>query len=195
MAMFGKRVSGKAGTDSSGRYDVTHPGSSPAQKRDAAESLARARAAMMGGSTSPAARPPIPGKPSVVKISSDGPAPQPPSDTRAARKANSPKAKEKALKKINKKPLTPEDTPWSKTGFKQSEAASDYDSARYAEQRLAKGDYPNLIHRTGKEQKEFDQDTVGAYVATGKSTWSDEGRDWVDKKGSGAKKKRDEEYG
>ena len=193
MAIFGKRTSGSAGRDSSGRYDVTHPGSSPAQKRDAADSLARARAAMMGGSTPPL--PPMPGKPSVVKISSDGPAPRPPSDTRAARKANSPKAKEKALKSINKNPLTPDDTPWSKSGFKQSEAASDYDSARYSEQRLAKDEYPSLMHTSAKEFKESDEDTVGSYIATGKNRFSDEGQDWIAKKGSGAKKKRDEEYG
>lgn len=143
----------------------------------------------------PSFSPRPPGSTTPIRIDGNRSAPMPPRDTKAARKANSAKAKEKALKSINKNPLTPDDTPWSKTGFKQSDASNAYDSAGYAEKRLKDDKYPPLMHKSAKEFKETDEDTVGSYLATGKSAWSDEGQDWVAKKGSGAKKKRDEEYG
>lgn len=188
MAMFGRRVSGKAATDSSGRTDVTHPGSSPAQKTEAQHRATmtefNARQAALGKPTIPMGKP-------VLKIdssSNSNPAP-----TLSRRET---KRKDKALKSINKNPLTPDPSSFgSASGFKQSDAGSAYDSARYAEQRLAKGNYPSLVHTSAKDFKQTDEDTVGSYIATGKSGWSDEGQKWIAEKGSGAKKKRDEEYG
>lgn len=144
----------------------------------------------------PSFSPRIPGPTTPIRIDGNRGAPMPPRDTKEARKANSAKAKEKALKSINKTPLTPDPSPFgSKSGFVPSEPARAYDSARYAEQRLEKNQYYPLIHKTAKEFKETDQDTVGSYIETGKSLWTDEGQKWVEEKGSGAKKKRDEEYG
>lgn len=133
--------------------------------------------------------------PSRIRIDSGRSAPMPPRDTEVARKANRPTTKDKALKKINKNPLTPADNPWSRTGFKPSEASTAYDTARYAESRLTEDKYRPLPNTSAEKFKESDQDVVGSYIATGKSSYTDEGRKWVAEKGSGAKKKRDEEYG
>jgi hypothetical protein len=96
-------------------------------------------------------------------------------DTRAARKANSPKAKAKALKKINKKPLTPAREGAynaSEIGMERSSASTHYNLARGAERRLASGDYPVTRMR--------DKDEVASYKATGKT---DSVR-WLKKHGS-----------
>lgn len=141
----------------------------------------------------PSFSPRIPGSPTPIRIDGNRSAPMPPRDTKAARKANSAKAKAKALKSINKSPLTPDDSPFSRSGFKRSEASEAYDSALYAEQRLARNEYYPLIHKTAKEFKQTDEDIVGTYTATGKSVWSDEGQKWIGERD--LKKKRDEEYG
>jgi hypothetical protein len=134
--------------------------------------------------------------PRLEGSSSSNPVP----DTRAARKANSPKAKAKALKSVNKNPMTPAregSYNASEVGMERSEASTDYQLARGAEKRLAIGTYPPeppkpatttwagkefpADQRTGKER---DEDTVGSYKATGKT--DDAG--WLKKNGSKVRK-------
>jgi hypothetical protein len=140
-------------------------------------------------------------KPSI-KIGEDMAATKqgPVSNTRAARKANSPKAKAKALKSVNKNPMTPAREGAynaSEIGMERSDASADYQLARGAEKRLAIGTYPPeppkpatttwagkefpADQRTGKER---DEDIVGSYKATG--TAIDAG--WLKKNGSKVRK-------
>lgn len=95
----------------------------------------------------------------IVKIDGGnaGASSNPVPDTRAARKANSPKAKAKALKEVNKNPLkkSSDNDPFaSPSGFVPSQAASDFTSANSAEKRLAKG-----------SDDDFDKKTVANYVS------------------------------
>lgn len=118
-------------------------------------------------------------------------------DTKAARKANSPKAKAKALKAVNKNPLTPSDSFASDAGFERSDEAFTYDSARIAESSLKRNTYKDmpknmrgLAGRTASEQRDDDEDTVGAYVATGKSKYSTEGQKWMKENSADTRRKR-----
>lgn len=119
------------------------------------------------------------------------------SDNKAARKANSPKAKAKALKAINKNPLKPSDSFASEAGFERSQESVDYDSARIAESRLKRNNYRDMpkspsgkAGRTATEQKDYDEDTVGSYLATGKSQHSTEGQKWMKENSADTRRKR-----
>ena len=147
-------------------------------------------------------KPPPPPPPIATRLprlegsSSSNPVP----DTRAARKANSPKAKAKALKSVNKNPMTPAREGAynaSEIGMERSDASADYQLARGAGKRLAIGTYPSEPPKpptttwAGKEvpndqrtMKERDEDIVGSYKATG--TAVDEG--WLKKNGSKVRK-------
>ena len=120
------------------------------------------------------------------------------SDNKAARKANSPKAKAKALKAINKTPLEPSDSFASDAGFRRSEASMDYDSARIAEGSLKRNNYRDMpknpitgkAGRTATEQRDDDEDTVGSYLATGKNKYSTEGQKWMKENSADTRRKR-----
>lgn len=153
-----------------------------------------------------ASMPPSPGSPG-------GPPPPPPlpprpvgmSDSRVARKANSPKRMAKALKNVNKNPLGVHEDEYSTAfssdyGFKESDAATAYNIALHAESSLKNNKYDSIPRPPGSNWtpemlREHDQDTVGSYLATGKGRYTDEAQSWIDKKGSGARKRRDAEYG
>lgn len=143
-----------------------------------------------------APRPPAP----PIKIGSGASTPNPLPNTRAARKANSPKAKARALKAVNKNPLTPSNDSFaSKNGFEESDAARSYVIASGAEKRLAADKYPSEPPKpatytfAGKEfpadqrtMKQRDTDAVGSYKETGESH-NDE---WLKEKGTQAIQKK-----
>ena len=111
-------------------------------------------------------------------------------DTRAARKANSPKAKARALKEINKNPLTPLSNPaedyFGRT-FEESPQAWDYRRAKTAESDLANG-YPLVPGLTKESEDNRRKDIVGSYIATGKNEATPEGQAWMGKHGSRVKR-------
>ncbi len=123
----------------------------------------------------------------------------PVSNTRAARKANSPKAKAKALKSVNKNPMTPAG---DGDGFIPSQAANDYTMAHNAESRLKDSELNNnsssyvdqkaTTHRGNaiRPLRERDEDRVGAYIATGESPYGPKGEEWVAKEGFEARQKK-----
>ena len=120
------------------------------------------------------------------------------SDNKAARKANSPKAKAKALKAINKNPLKPSSGFASDAGFERSQEAVDYDSARISESSLKRNNYRDMPQnpitgkagRTATEQRDDDEDTVGSYLATGKNKYSTEGQKWMKENSADTRRKR-----
>lgn len=146
-------------------------------------------------------------------------------NTRAARKANSPKRMKKALKGVAPMQVPSGDPadrgfqPTSEAGFVKSDASFDYDQARKAEGRIAeankkepwdRGRYnvrgPEKIKKFGsnyemidnpdqRSEMERDTDKVSAYVATGKSDYSQEGQAHVAKFGTEAKRKKLRPYG
>jgi len=124
--------------------------------------------------------------------------PNPVPDTKAARKANSPKAKSKALKAINKNPLKPSSGFASDAGFERSQEAVDYDSARISESSLKRNNYRDMPQnpitgkagRTATEQRDDDEDTVGSYLATGKNKYSTEGQKWMKENSADTRRKR-----
>jgi len=113
-------------------------------------------------------------------------------DTRAARKANSPKAKARALKAVNKKPLTPvkpgEEWLGSDAGFELSEPASTFSTAKSAERRLATGQSRSMID--GEKREADDKATVKKYAKTGKAlSWSESAFSKPDKSAKAPKPK------
>lgn len=144
---------------------------------------------------------------------------------RAARKANSPRTKAKALKKIAPLEVPSGDMgsrafkPTSEAGFVKSDPAFAYGQAREAEGRIAeaekkepwdRGQYnvrgPEKIKKFGSSYEmvdnpdqrspmERDQDKVSAYVATGKGEYTPEGQAHLEKTGTEAKRKKLRPYG
>ena len=113
-------------------------------------------------------------------------------DTKAARKANSPKAKARALKAVNKKPLTPvkpgEEWLGSDAGFELSEPASTFSTAKSAERRLATGQSRSMID--GEKREADDKATVKKYAKTGKAlSWSESAFSKPDKSAKAPKPK------
>ena len=166
MAIFAKRNNGSAGRDSSGRYDVTHPGSSPAQKRDA-QRASQAPATdprngrpMSEQRSSQAPRPPEP----PIKIGFEANSRSGPELSRRATKR-----KDKAFKNIE--PMTPHTGDWmigkSDLGFNESDAAQSYRVAKRADE--TKGRDRNETWHAGMTA----DDAVDTYKATG-SVWNDE---------------------
>ena len=124
--------------------------------------------------------------------------------------------KDKALKNINKTPLKPsqKNNPFaqvSDAGFEMSDAADDYETAKRAESRLSGKGGPHLGYEDSPKPikgldgkminpsqtssfKERDQDTVSAYVATGKSPYSPEGEAHLAPK-KAARKQLEKDYG
>jgi hypothetical protein len=112
--------------------------------------------------------------------------------------------KDKALKKINETPLKPsqKNNPFAQTsdaGFEMSDAASNYATAKRSESRLGfHKSAPHLGYDSSSTQtpsfKERDQDTVSAYVATGKSPYSPEGEAHLAPK-KAARKQLEKDYG
>ena len=171
MAIFAKRNNGSAARDSSGRYDVTHPGSSPAQKRDAR------------GVPQPGPRPPATdprnGRPMSEQRSSQAPRPpEPPikigfeanskSGPELSRRAT--KRKDKALK--NMEPLNMMGDPYQSPGTVAhwpSQAGGDYSLAKKAENAMKPG-YSAPPRVDGSKEKFGGmpaKDAVETYVATG----------------------------
>lgn len=99
-------------------------------------------------------------------------------NTRAARKANSPKAKARALKAVNKKPFGLEE--YGVHGLAASDAELAYQNALLSQDRLM-ADRGNYEVGYSYDDREHDDNIVGAYIATGKSLWSNEGQKWMKK--------------
>lgn len=151
--------------------------------------------------------PPRPPRPPArpLKIDSGSLEPNPVPNTRAARKANSPRAKAKALKEVNKNPLTPAEAPFgSEAGFHESTPAMDYNAARQAQQRMTDWGQPTshgysayaiqqsktLSGGDIRPMRERDSDRIGAYVNTGESPHGEKGSKWVAEHGYDVTKKR-----
>jgi hypothetical protein len=146
-------------------------------------------------------------------------------NTRAARKANSPKRMKKALKGVAPMQVPSGDPadrgfqPTSEAGFVKSDSAFDYDQARAAEGRVAnankvepwnRGSYnvrgPEKIKKFGsnyemidnpdqRSEMERDQDKASTYVATGKNEFTPEGQAYLATEGTTAKRKKLRPYG
>lgn len=118
--------------------------------------------------------------------------PNPVPDTKSARKANSPKAKDRALKNVNKSPLTPAEGHRSMfssdAGFEFSDPAFAYQTARHAEKRMAENSYPKSV--AAGELREWDEDNVGSYLATGELPDGPKGSKWAAEHSNKAKREK-----